>query len=118
MADINFFTETKKISDFNSILQKLSIKFKDFKYDDILFKTGLETAINNLDNCKNLQFGGGKVARIIYAYKVSEQIKRYFNLYILIFKLNAHKNFKILISISASLFRNISQSTPISANIS
>ena len=68
--------------------------------DDILFKTGLETAINNLDNCKNLQFGGGKVARIIYAYKVSEQIKRYFNLYILIFKLNAHKNFKILILFS------------------
>jgi glycosyltransferase domain-containing protein len=33
--------------------------------DDILFKTGLETAINNLDNCKDLQFGGGKVARII-----------------------------------------------------
>jgi len=33
--------------------------------DDVLFKTGLETAVNSLNNSKDLQFVGGKAARIV-----------------------------------------------------
>ena len=33
--------------------------------DDIILKTGLEMALNNLDENKNLEFSGGKASRII-----------------------------------------------------